>query len=158
MLKSLRIVLSLNAVLLVAILLGRNVGAQQPPQANSEGVPYLAVNINPTNVPPMVNINPFGGAPKVDVAHMPPLAITEPVRVAPSGCSDRQSFQTEVGRTISGPMVVTYLNIPAQTQATLGNQRLALSGTAQLASAIYLRDGQQFSFDHDVIYSGCKPL
>lgn len=149
--RSVKVLLALNATLLVAFLLTRNVRAQLPPQTNSDGVPFFNVNINPTNVPPMVNINPYGAIPRVEVAQMPPLAI------APSGCADRQNFQTEVGRVIAGPLVITYLNAPAQTQASLGTQRVTLSNTTQLATAIYLHSGQQLSFDNDVVYSGCRP-
>src|SRR5215831_2613929 len=151
MVKTVRALLLLNAVLLLALLLGKNVRAQLPPQTSGDGVPFLPVNINPTNVPPMVNVNPFGAVPKVEVTQMPPLAL------APSGCEDRQNFQTDVARTIIGPIVVTYLNAPPQTEVTLGTQRVTLSSPTQLATAIYLRAGQQLGFDNDVIYSGCRP-
>ena len=151
MAKTVRALLLLNAVLLVALLLGKNVRAQLAPQTSAEGVPFLPVNINPTNIPPMVNVNPYGVVPKVEVAQMPPLALV------PSGCEDRQNFQTDVARTIIGPIVVTYLNAPPQTQATLGTQRVTLANPTQLATAIYLRAGQQLGFDNDVIYSGCRP-
>ena len=151
--RTIKVLLSLNAVLLVVLLLGHSVRAQQPSPTNREGVPFLGVNINPTNIPPMVNINPYGGVPKVEVTRMPPLP---PLSIIPSGCADRQNFQTDIGRTITGPMILTYLNMPPQTQVNLGSQRTTLS-TAQLASAIYLQQGQQMSFDKDVIYSGCRP-
>lgn len=149
--RTIKVLLTLNAVLLIVFLFGRNLRAQLPPQVNSDGVPFFNVNINPTNVPPMVNINPYSTIPKIEVTQMPPLA------VAPSGCADRQNFQTEVGRAISGPIVVTYLNVPPQTQASFGAQRVVLSNTTQLATAIYLRAGQQLAFDSDVMYSGCRP-
>src|SRR5262249_16032900 len=117
----------------------------------ADGVAFLPVNINPTTVPPMVNVNPYGAIPKVEVIQMPPLAL------APSGCADRQNFQTDVGRTITGPIVVTYLTVPPQTHVTLGNQSVSLSNTTQPATAIYLRAGQQLGFDNDVMYSGCRP-
>jgi hypothetical protein len=151
MTKTLKVILTLNAVLLVAILLSKNVRAQLPPQTNPDGVPFFNVNINPTNIPPMVNIDPYGVIPKVEVSQMPPVAIV------PTGCDDRQNFQTDVGKAIAGPMVVTYLNIPPQTQVTLGPQRVMLSNTNQLGTAIYLRAGQQLNFDNDVMYSGCRP-
>src|SRR5438132_8917081 len=116
--KTVRVLLILNAILLVTLLLTNNLRAQLPPQVNADGVPFFNVNINPTNVPPMVNVNPYGAVPKVEVAQMPPLAI------APSGCADRENFQTAVGRTISGPLVMTYLNIPDQTKTSLGEQRV----------------------------------
>jgi hypothetical protein len=148
--------LAINAVLLVGVLLSRNLRAQRPPQANADGVPFLAVNMNPTDVPPMVNINPNGAIPGVEVTRMPPMTI------APSGCSQQQNFLTEVGRSIAGPLVVTYLNAPSQTQVTVtntqtGNHRIVLANTTQLATAVYLRAGQQLNFDNDVIYSGCRP-
>ena len=152
--RSLKVLLGLNAVLLLVLLLGRNVRAQLPSPTNPEGVPFFSVNINPTNVPPMVNINPYGAPPKVAVTEMPPLP---PVAIVPAGCTDRQNFQLEVARIIAGPIVLTYLNAPPDTQASLGSQRVALSTPSQLASAIYLRSGQQLSFDKDVMYSGCRP-
>jgi len=154
MMKGFRVLLVLNAILLVALMLGKNLRAQLPPQTTAEGIPFFNVNINPTTTPPMVNINPFGAVPKVEVSQMPQLP---PLAIVPAGCNDRQNFQTEVGRSISGPLVVTYLNIPAQTQANFGTQRVSLSNTAQLASAIYLHAGQQLNFDNDVMYSGCRP-
>jgi len=149
--KTVKVVLTLNAILLVTLLLSHNLRAQLPPQVNADGVPFFNVNINPTNVPPMVNVNPYGAVPKVEVTQMPQLAI------APAGCADRENFQTAVGRTISGPLVITYLNVPDQTETSLGGQRVALSNTTQIATALYLRSGQQLSFDKDVIYSGCRP-
>jgi hypothetical protein len=151
MLKALRVLLILNAILMVAILLSKNLRAQIPAQTNADGIPFFNVNINPTNTPPMVNVNPFGVIPKVEVTQMPPFLIP------PSGCADHQNFETSVGRSISGPLVLTYLNLPAQTQTSLGNQSVSMSNSAQLASAIYLPAGQRLSFNNDVLYSGCRP-
>jgi hypothetical protein len=153
--RTLKVLLTLNAVLLLVLLLGHNVRAQLPSATNPEGVPFLSVNINPTNVPPMVNINPYGAPPKVVVSEMPPLP---PLAILPAGCTDRQNFQLEVNRTIVGPIVLTYLNAPPQTQATLGSQHVSFANSSQLATAMYLRAGQQLVFDKDVMYSGCRPL
>jgi len=163
MLKSLKVLLFANALLLAVLLLSHTSIAQRPPATNAEGIPFFNVNINPTDVPPMVNINPHGLTPRVDINQFPPIAIAQvpPVTIIPTGCADRHNFETGVGRSISGPLVVTYLNWPAQTQATLssgnGRQRLTPEATPQLASAMYLAAGQQLEFDKDVIYSGCKP-
>jgi hypothetical protein len=140
--------------------------AQHPAEVDSNGVAYLRVNINPTsvppmvninptNVPPMVNINPNGAIPRVDLNQMPP------VHIAPAGCQSRQNFQTAVGRSILGPLVVTYLHLPPQTTVTLndgnGSHSMNLSQAGQITTAIYLRANQGLYFDSDVMYSGCRP-
>jgi hypothetical protein len=161
--RTLKVLLTLNVVMLVWNLTS-TVNAQRPAQTSEDGVPYLKVNINPTDVPPLVNINPHQFVPKVEVTQMPAMQMPAIMRVAvnPAGCNNRQNFMTGAGRTISGPMVLTYLNAPPQTQGILsnsqgGNQRLTLSTATQLGSAIYLSAGQSFTFDADVIYSGCRP-
>jgi hypothetical protein len=157
--KTVKVFLAVNAVLLACLLLGSSVSAQRPAATNAEGTPYLPVNINPTPVPPMVNANPNGAPVKVDVVQMVDVRVPE-IRITPSGCDFRDNFQTAVARSINGPMVVTYLNVTAQTAATLAAQgethRLTFSA-APLASAIYLRAGQQLNFDTEVLYSGCRP-
>src|SRR5205809_2416463 len=107
-------VLVLN-LLIAASYVGTRVHAQRPPELDTTGAAYLRVNINPTDVPPMVNINPNQYVPRVEVLRMPE------VRLAASGCQNRQNFQTGVGRSIAGPLTVTYLHLPQQTVATLSD-------------------------------------
>jgi hypothetical protein len=144
-------VLVAAAVVLVAGL----VYAQRPPEFNEQGEAYLRVNINPTDIPPMVNINPYNLVPRVEVTRMPEIQF----KMAASGCQDPQSFRTGIGRSISGPMMVTYLNFPQQAKVTLagsnGNQPIALNAGAQLTTAIFLQAGQRLDFDSAVLYSGC---
>jgi hypothetical protein len=127
--------------------------AQRPQELDSKGAAYLRVNINPTNVPPMVNINPNGNVPRVNV--------NQEVHVAPAGCQNRQNFQTGIGRSILGPLVVTYLQLPPQSKATLkdenGSHSMNLAQAGQITTALFLRSGQGLYFDTDVVYSGCRP-
>src|SRR5712692_8911917 len=97
-------ILAVNVLLLVLNLMGL-AHAQRPPETDSTGAAYLRVNINPTDVPPMVNINPGQSVPRVLVTAMPQI------QVAPAGCENRKNFQTGVGRSIAGPMMVTYLHL-----------------------------------------------
>ena len=150
MTKTLKVVVLLNAVLLVWNLAGITGSAQRPPQTNADGIPFFNVNINPTDVPPMVNVNPHGLTPKVEVTQMPQI------QIVPAGCADRRNLQTCIGRSIGGPLVITFLNLPAQTQTALSGRSLTLN-SAQISSAIYLGSGQRLEFDKDVIYSGCQP-
>src|SRR5215469_14271779 len=117
--------------------------AQRPPELDSTGAAYLRVNINPTNVPPMVNINPNGNIPRVD--------LSKDVRIAPSGCQNRLNFQTGIGRSIAGPIMVTYLHLPPQTTVTLNDgsrsHSMNLSQAGQITTAIFLRAGQDLNFD-----------
>src|SRR5215470_9758791 len=112
--KAAKISLIVNAVLLVLVLIGLAY-AQRPPDTDETGAAYLRVNINPTNIPPMVNINPFQTVPRVQVTDMPEMRIT------PTGCDNRRSYQTGIGRTVTGPLMVTYLYLPEQTRVTLGD-------------------------------------
>lgn len=154
MFKWTHVVLTANIVLIVLVFIAV-AHAQHPPEVDSKGVAYLRVNINPTNVPPMVNINPNGAIPRVDVNQMPP------VHIVPAGCQSRQNFQTSIGRSIVGPLVVTYLHLLPQTTATLndgnGSHSMNLSQAGQITTAIYLRANQGLYFDSDVMYSGCRP-
>jgi hypothetical protein len=159
LMKTLKVMLVLNAVLLACILLGTSVSAQRPAETNAEGTPYLPVNINPTPVPPMVNANPNGQPLKVDVVQMVDVRVPE-IRITPAGCDFRDNYQAAVGRSINGPIVLTYLNVASQSTATLigqGEPRRLTFTAAALASAIYLHAGQQLNFDTDVLYSGCRP-
>src|SRR5213594_1213157 len=106
--------LFLNLLIAASYLVTR-VHAQRPPETDATGAAYLRVNINPTDVPPMVNINPNQSIPRVQVTEMPEI------RVTPSGCGNRRSYQTGIGRSISGPMMVTYLHLPEQTRVSLGD-------------------------------------
>src|SRR6476619_6410946 len=103
--KSLKTLLVLNAVLLVWILFSATGNAQRPPATTPDGIPFFNVNINPTEVPPMVNINPHQMVPQVAVTELPKVAVYElpEMRLAPVGCQDRRNFQTAVGRSIPGP-------------------------------------------------------
>src|SRR5213593_2829062 len=139
-----------NVVLLVLNLFTA-VHAQRPPDATADGVAYLRVNINPTDVPPMVNINPNQYVPRVEVLRMPE------VRLAASGCQNRQNFQTGVGRSIAGPLTVTYLHLPQQTVVTLndanGSHSMNLGMAGQITTAIFLQTNQRLDFDSEIMYS-----
>jgi hypothetical protein len=130
--------------------------AQRPTDYGPDGVPFLRVNINPTDIPPEVNINPQQFVPSVAVAQMPDL------KFAATGCSSRQNFHTSIGDSIAGPLVVTYLNVSEQTAVTLvdsqrGEQRVDLSPQTQVATSIYLEEGQTLHVDSNIMYSGCMP-
>src|SRR6185295_18366369 len=92
--KAAKTVLFFNVLLLVLIFIAA-AHAQRPPETDETGTAYLRVNINPTNVPPLVNINPNQTVPRVQVTAMPEI------RVAADGCEDRKNFQTGVGRSIT---------------------------------------------------------
>ena len=149
-------VLALNLVLILLIFIAI-AHAQRPAELDSTGAAYLRVNINPTDVPPMVNINPDGAVPRVtaDVVRIPDLHITQ------QGCQNAQNYQTGIGRTVSGPLMVSYLHLPPQTTVTLndrnGSHGMNLSQAGQITTAIFLESGQTLSFNSDVMYSGCRP-
>jgi hypothetical protein len=153
--RFMKVLLGLNAVLLAGNLLAGLTHAQRPPDSGADGVQFLKVNINPTNVPPMVNINPNQTVPRVEVSQMPD------VKIAATGCQTRGNFHTAAGRTISGPLMVTYLNLPPKVSGTLadarGSETLDLGGSSHLATAIFLQAGQRLEFDSSVLYSGCRP-
>jgi hypothetical protein len=153
--KTSKPVVAAVAFLIAAIFIAV-VHAQRPPDLDPTGAAYLRVNINPTDIPPMVNINPGGAVPAVDVTHLPD------VRIAPTGCQNRQNFQTGVARSVSGPLVVTYLHLPPQqTTVSLTNggdtRSMNFGQAAQITTAIYLQAGQRLDFSSDVMYSGCRP-
>jgi hypothetical protein len=146
----------LGATLLITgCCLGSLVHAQRPPDFDSAGSPYLSVNINPTDVPPMVNINPNGAIPRMEITRMPEI------RLPVSGCQNAQNFQTGIGRSISGPLMVTYLHLPQQTTATLadgsGTHSMNLGSAGHITTAIFLQSGQRLDFDSEIMYSGCRP-
>jgi hypothetical protein len=147
-------VLALN-LLIAGSYLGTLVHAQRPAETDSTGAAYLRVNINPTDVPPMVNINPYQSVPRVEVTRMPEIRIPIP------GCQTRQSYQTGIGRSVSGPLMVTYLHLPQQTTATLadgsGSHSVNLGQAGQITNAIFLQANQRLDFGADVMYSGCRP-
>ena len=159
--RLLKILLPVNAALLVWNLwttAGSVAGltyAQRPPEISPDGVPYLKVNINPTDTPPMVDINPNRTVPVVEVARMPEI------RLRATGCENRENFRTGIGRSISGPLMVTYLNLPQQSMVTLadlnGSARLTLGPAGPLTTAIFLASGQRLEFEADTLYSGCQP-
>ena len=129
--------------------------AQLPPAEGLDGAPFLKVNINPTNIPPQVNINPYNTTPRVAVTEMPE------VRFPPSACADRRNFRTGIAQAITGPLMVTYLNTSEQNVVSIGGnqgaQRVNLSQSAQLTTAIYLEAGQTLEFESAILYSGCVP-
>jgi hypothetical protein len=154
--RTFKVLLMVNAVFVIWSVFAANGRAQRPAPLNPDGVPYLMVNINPTDTPPMVNVNPYGNIPKVEVTRMPEI------QIAPIGCDDRRNFQTSVGRSIAGPLMVTFLTAPADTVASLtggdGRSRsFTLTNSMSLATAIYLGSGQRLEFGSDVMYSGCQP-
>ena len=144
---------NLVVILLVFIAIAH---AQRPPELDSAGAAYLRVNINPTEVPPMVNVNPNGAVPRVEVVRAPD------VHIAPAGCQNGQNYVTGIGRSVSGPLMVSYLHLPPeQTTVTLndrsGSHSLNLSQAGQITTSIFLASGQSLNFDSDVMYSGCRP-
>jgi hypothetical protein len=152
--KPAKITLIANAGVLVLVLIGL-AHAQRPPELDDTGAAYLRVNINPTNIPPMVNINPFQTIPRVQVTDMPEL------RIAPTGCANRRNYQTGIGRSIGGPIMITYLHLPEQTRVTLadvdGNHSMNLGAAGQLTTAIFLQANQRLDFDSEIMFSGCRP-
>lgn len=147
-------ILAIN-LLFAGSYLGTLVHAQRPPELDDTGAAYLRVNINPTDVPPMVNVNPYGIVPRVAVTQMPDI------RVPATGCQNRQNFQTGIGRSISGPLMITYLHLPQQTTATLadaaGSHSMNLGAAGQVTTAIFLQPDQRLEFDSEIMYSGCRP-
>jgi hypothetical protein len=83
------------------------------------------------------------------------------IKPTPSGCDDRQNFRTGIGSSISGPLMLTYLNIPQQVTASLsdanGSQSINLSSAGQITTVIFLQAGQRLDFDSAIMYSGCEP-
>jgi len=152
--KTAKISLIANAVFLMLVLLGLAY-AQRPPELDDTGAAYLRVNINPTNVPPMVNINPFDAVPRVRVTEIPEI------KVAPTGCAERRNYQTGIGRSVSGPLMITYLHLPEQARVTLagagGSHSINLGTGGQITTAIYLEPNQRLEFDSEIMYSGCRP-
>jgi hypothetical protein len=146
---------SVLSLLVAATYFGVRAHAQRPPELDATGAAFMRVNINPTDIPPMVNINPYDTVPKVEVTRLPEL------RVPASGCQNRQNFQTGIGRSISGPLMITYLNLPQQTVATLadgnGSHSMNLGAAGQITTAIYLQANQTLDFDSEIMYSGCRP-
>ena len=154
--RTLKVLLVVNAVFVMWSVFAAPGRAQRPSPVNPDGIPFFNVNINPTDTPPMVNVNPYGNIPKVEVTRMPEI------QIAPNGCEDRRNFQTGVGRSISGPLVVTFLTAPADTVVSLtgGEDRsrsFTLTNSMSLSTAIYLGSGQRLDFGSDVMYSGCQP-
>src|SRR6516225_5826571 len=162
--KATKIALAVNVTLLVLIFIA--VGhAQRAPELDATGAPYLRVNINPTNVPPVVNINPNGAAPAVNInpnGAAPRVEVTRlpDIRVAPGGCQNRQNYLTGIGRSVAGPLMVTYLLLPPNGTVTLndggGAHSLNMNQAGQITAAIFLRAGQSLDFNSDVMYSGCR--
>jgi len=138
-----------------AALVAGYVYAQRVPEFNEQGEPFLRVNINPTDVPPMVNINPYNLVPRVEVTRMPEIQF----KTAPTGCQDIQTFRTGISKSISGPLMITYLNFPQQAKVNIsgpnGSQSVALNAGAQITTALFLQAGQRLDFDSAVLYSGC---
>jgi len=164
--KATKIAIAVYVTLLVLIFIAAG-HAQRPPELDSTGAPYLRVNINPTNVPPMVNINPNGFPPVVNINPnnmTPRVEVTRlpDIRVAPGGCQSRQNYVTGIGRSVAGPLMVTYLQLPANTTTVTlndggGTHSRNMNQAGQITSAIYLRAGQTLDFSSDVMFSGCRP-
>ena len=152
--KAAKLTLAVIAGLVVSVLLGP-AHAQRPPETDETGAAYLRVNINPTNIPPMVNINPFQTVPRVQVTEMPE------VKIPATGCSNRRNYQTGIGRSIAGPMMITYLHLPEQTRVTLAeaneSHSMNLGAAGQITTAIFLQANQRLDFDAEIMYSGCRP-
>ena len=152
-----RVALAFAGTLLLASVLFPHVSAawQRPPEADLEGTEYLKVNINPTPTPPRVNINPGGRVPRVNVNRMPDI------RIQPTGCDSRTNFETRVGGSITGPIVLTFLSLGAGVEMSLESGDQSADGlpaeTALLATAIYLGRGETLRFSQPVLYSGCRP-
>jgi hypothetical protein len=147
--------LYVNVAGLALILIGI-VYAQRPPEVDPTGAAYLRVNINPTDVPPEVNINPNQSVPRIRVTELPEI------RIPAMGCQNRRNYQTGIGRAITGPLMVTYLHLPAQqTRVTLvdggGSHSLNLGQAGQITTAVYLEANQRLEFDSDIMFSGCRP-
>lgn len=142
-------------LLIAASYLLTSLHAQRPPELDATGAAYLRVNINPTDIPPMVNINPYETVPKVEITRLPEI------HVPASGCQSRQNFETGIGRSISGPLMITYLHLPQQTVVTLAaetdSHSMNLGAAGQITTAIYLRSNQRLDFDSEIMYSGCRP-
>ncbi|HYR42818.1 MAG TPA: hypothetical protein VER98_07345 [Terriglobia bacterium] len=144
-------------LLLAGTYLGSLVHAQRPPETDATGAAYLRVNINPTDVAPAVNINPYETVPKVEITRLPEIRL----QTATSGCQSRQGFRTGIGRSISGPLMITYLHLPQMTTATLSDATatysMNLGAAGQITTAIFLQSSQTLEFDSDIMYSGCRP-
>jgi hypothetical protein len=144
-----------NLALLLWTLSGRSTYAQRPPEVNSAGEAYLRVNINPTSIPPMVNINPEGQVPRVEVTRMPEITIPQ------NACDNPRNYETGVSRSVTGPMRVTFLNSSQTTPITFvdganRNYRVTLNAAIPLGTSIYLRADQKLEFDSAMLYSGCR--
>ena len=154
MTKAAKIGLSASVVVLGLAVI-RLTYAQLPPEVDPTGAAYLRVNINPTNVPPMVNINPYQTAPGVRVTELPEI------KIPPTGCQNRRSYQTGIGRSIGGPIMITYLHLPTESRVTLtdasGSHSMNLGSPGSVSTAIFLQPNQRMDFDTDVMYSGCRP-
>jgi hypothetical protein len=152
--KVAKIGLSVNVLLLVLVVIVL-AHAQRPPELNEVGAAYLRVNINPTDIPPMVNINPFGTVPGVQVTSMPDL------RIPATGCEKRTNYETGISRGVTGPIMITYLHLPEQTRVTLagagGSHSLNLGSAGRITTALFLQPNQRMEFDSEIMYSGCRP-
>ena len=152
--KRAKIGLSINLAFLILVTLSW-AHAQRPPELDATGAAYLRVNINPTDIPPMVNVNPNGTPARVQVTEMPEI------RVTAGGCANRRNYETGVDRSISGPIMITYLHLPEQTRVTLGDANgshsMSLGQGGQITTAIFLKANQTMEFDSEIMYSGCRP-
>ena len=164
---------SLAVVIAIAFIVPNvAISEQTPPPTDAEGTPFLHVNINPTNVPPVVNISPRGRVPEIDIRRMPAIdiqrmpdvdiGIMPEVSVRPRGCADPGNFQTDIATTIPGPFIVTYINLAEGIEASLGRRAgesvgVDLNASTALATALYLGRGQTLTFSESVLYSGCTP-
>lgn len=145
----------LNAALFAATIWMSTTHAQRPPDADQEGVQYLKVNINPTAEPPLVNINPYGVIPQVDVARMPQ------VQVPPGPCDDPTHFESGAARSVSGPIKLTFFAMNQPGKMTFvdgagGSHEFSFNSSNAFGSVIQLKAGESLEFDSEVLYSGCR--
>src|SRR5207247_11251889 len=135
--------------------LGTPIHSKRPPELDAKCAEYMRVNNNTTDIPTMVNINLYETVPKVEVTRLPEI------HVPASGCQSRQNFETGIGRSISGPLMITYLHLPQQTVVTLAaetdSHSMNLGAAGQITTAIYLRSNQRLDFDSEIMYYGCRP-
>src|SRR5207245_10700363 len=88
--------LALN-LLIAASYLVTSLHAQRPPELDATGAAYLRVNTNPTDIPPMVNINPYETVPKIEITRLPEI------QMPASGCHSGQLLETGLGRPTPVP-------------------------------------------------------
>jgi hypothetical protein len=94
--------------------------------------------------------------PEINIRRMPEVS------VRPRGCDDPGSYRTDIGTSVQGPFLLTYLNLAEGVQTTFSSgsgssSQVQLDTNSPLWSALYLGEGKVLSFDQSVLYSGCDP-